>query len=186
MPDYTNGKIYKIVNDELNLTYYGSTTTPLYKRLYLHKTAAYKKKCTSHKLFESGNVDIVLVENISCNNKEELHRKERYYIENNECVNRNIPTRTRTEYYQDNLEYFKQYYQKNIQHYKEYYDTHKEEISGKRKEQYHNNKEHRLKYQEEYRKANKERINQYQKEHYQKHKERLRKYQRQYYQKNKK
>jgi len=41
--DYKNGKIYKLVNDELGLTYYGSTCTELRKRLHQHKKQAKNK-----------------------------------------------------------------------------------------------------------------------------------------------
>ena len=34
----------------------------------------------------------------------ELHKRERYYIENNECVNIRIPTRTKKEYQLENKE----------------------------------------------------------------------------------
>jgi hypothetical protein len=48
-----------------------------------------------------------LVENYSCNSKKELETRERYYIENNECVNKNMPTRTMKEYQEENKEKIK-------------------------------------------------------------------------------
>ncbi len=48
-----------------------------------------------------------VVEEVEYENKWELHNRERYYIENFECVNKNIPTRTRKEYDQDNKEKIK-------------------------------------------------------------------------------
>lgn len=98
--DYKNGKIYKLVNDELNLTYYGSTCAPLHKRLYQHKHKS--NPCSSKILFESGEVKIFLVELFPCNNRIELRQKERHYIENNDCVNKRIPNRTIKEYMKDN------------------------------------------------------------------------------------
>jgi hypothetical protein len=53
---------------------------------------------SSYKLFEDygiNNIDIILVENYPCNNKYELEAKERWYIENNDSINKNIPTRTK-------------------------------------------------------------------------------------------
>jgi len=41
---------------------------------------------------------ITLVEKYRCETKDELHARERYYIENNKCVNKVIPTRTTKEY----------------------------------------------------------------------------------------
>ena len=100
MVNYKNGKIYKLVNDELNLTYYGSTCNELRKRLSGHKTKT--NKCKSKIMFESGEVKIYLVEEFPCNDRLELNQRERYYIENNNCVNKNIPTRTPKEYMKDN------------------------------------------------------------------------------------
>ena len=37
MPNYQNGKIYKIINDENDLVYYGSTTVPLWQRIGNHR-----------------------------------------------------------------------------------------------------------------------------------------------------
>lgn len=170
MPDYSNGKIYKLINDELNLTYYGSTTTPLYKRMYSHKSYAPHKRYTSHRLFETGNVDIVLVENFSCENKEQLNKRERFYIENNDCVNKNIPTRTQKEfkqkYYQDNLQFYKE-------HNAEYREQHKEEIVEQKKEHYAANRQKILDQKKEYYQANKERIKQQRNEYYHKNKNKI-------------
>ena len=94
--DYANGKIYKITGG--GMTYYGSTTQPLYKRFHQHK----KLNCSSKNIIETGEAIIVLVELFSCKSKEELFSRERWFIENNECVNKNIPTRTDKEYRIDN------------------------------------------------------------------------------------
>eukprot|EP00952_Eustigmatos_sp_NYUAD-ZCMA_P009908 40808-Eustigmatos_ZCMA.PRE.1 len=57
---------------------------------------------TSYKVIESGDYDIVLIEDFPCDNKEQLHARERHYIETLECVNKVIPNRTSAEYYQAN------------------------------------------------------------------------------------
>ena len=49
-----------------------------------------------------------LLENYPCNNKYELETRERYHIENNECINRMIPTRTSKEWRDDNKEIIKE------------------------------------------------------------------------------
>jgi len=96
MPDYSKSKIYKIVCDETELTYYGSTIQPLYKRLSQHKNLLNtEKKCKTNKMI---NPKIYLVEEFPCDNKEQLLSRERYYIENNECCNKYIPTRSMKEY----------------------------------------------------------------------------------------
>jgi hypothetical protein len=99
---------------------------------------------TSYKIIEGDNYNIILVENFNCENKEQLRARERYYIENNECINKNIPSRTIKEYKEANKEKInkqsKDYYNINNDkiknHQKEFYDANKEKISIRRKEQY--------------------------------------------------
>ncbi len=98
--DYQNGKIYKLVGG--GLTYYGSTCADLRCILYKHKDDFKRgKNIKSKLLFETGdNVEIYLVEKYPCNDKMELNMIETHWIENNECVNKNIPTRRYTEWYE--------------------------------------------------------------------------------------
>ena len=129
--DYKNAKIYKLVNDELNLTYYGSTCTALHKRLYQHKHKS--NRCSSKIMFESGEVKIYLVELFPTENKILLTQRERYYIENNDCINKKIPNRTKKEYdkeyYIDNKEKFRVKNKNN-------YENNKDKISKRKKEKY--------------------------------------------------
>jgi hypothetical protein len=115
MPDYQKGKIYKIVSNTVEGVYYGSTADTLWSRFGGHKTdynywkKGNNKYCTSFKLIEAGDAEIILIEYFPCNNKIELKARERWYIENNDCVNKVIPNRTNKEYYQDNREKLKEY-----------------------------------------------------------------------------
>ena len=59
-------------------------------------------RTTSFEVLKNENYEIVLVELAPSNSKMELHQRERYHIENNECVNKQIPTRTDEEYYLQN------------------------------------------------------------------------------------
>ena len=131
--DYKNGKIYKLWCLDNDLVYYGSTTQPLHKRLYEHKMK--KNECTSKELFKiSDNVNIELVENYPCNNRQELGAREGYYIRNNKCVNKNITGRTRKEWTEDHREYIdkqnREYREKTKEHRIEYnknwYQQHKD------------------------------------------------------------
>ena len=105
MPDYQNSKIYKIVCNITGKIYIGSTTQKyLASRLSEHvrdyknyTTVGKRSYITSFEVIKQGNYDMVLLESYPCNNKMELHAKERYYIENNDCVNKCIPTRTNKE-----------------------------------------------------------------------------------------
>ena len=152
MNKYIDGKIYKIVNDELSLTYYGSSYKLLHERFYHHKSTSkdIKKNISSKILFSTDfQPQIFLVESFPCNTKLELEKRERYYIENNECVNKNIPTRTKKEYLEHNKDKKKEYDRKHYLKNKEkknkysidYQNKNKEKILAKKKEEYQKKKE---------------------------------------------
>lgn len=109
MPDYSKGKIYRLVSPS-GLTYIGSTCQSLavrkaeHKRHYFHWRNGKFRYVTSFKIFEDdlNNYDIVLIENYPCESKEELHKRERHWIEQFDCVNKIKPGRTDKEYYEDN------------------------------------------------------------------------------------
>ena len=190
MPNYQNSKIYKITGG--GLTYYGSTTQPLSKRLVQHKSQ--KKKinynyCTSFQILDFEDCDICLIEYYPCNSKEELHKRERHYIENNECVNKSIPSRTTKEYYQENKnkikEQKKEYYEKNKDYYKKYHknyrETNKNNYNEKNKEYYRLNKDKILERRKEYNRLNKDKISEQQKEYYRLNKDKILERQKEYY-----
>lgn len=106
MPDYQQGKIYKLKNEEL--VYIGSTTTTLQRRLIQHRCDAKYINLSSKLLFENGeNVIIELVENFPCNSKKELLYRERFWVQNTLCINQTLPIRNKHEYQIENAEYFK-------------------------------------------------------------------------------
>ena len=93
-----NGKIYKIVDNTNNNIYIGSTCeSTLSKRLSKHKSD-YKryvdkgiKYISSFDIIKNDNYKIELIEDVSCENKYELHDRERYWIENINCINKYKP-----------------------------------------------------------------------------------------------
>ena len=89
MPDYSNGKIYKIVCNITNKIYIGSTTVSLSQRLAHHR--AHCKKISSFEILKGGNFSIFLVEDFPCERREQLLKREREVIEQMDCVNKNIP-----------------------------------------------------------------------------------------------
>tara|TARA_R110002012_G_scaffold15084_4_gene61022 strand:+ start:1062 stop:1529 length:468 start_codon:yes stop_codon:yes gene_type:complete len=95
------GKIYKLINETTKEQYIGSSQQKyLSNRLAQHKTDAKRNKnSTCSKWFIANNkISIHLIETIEFETIEELRMRERYHIENNDCVNINIPTRTKKEY----------------------------------------------------------------------------------------
>ncbi len=115
MPNYANSKIYKLVSFNLpELPYYGSTVQTLCKRKGKH-VSDFKKfgfnvgGCTSRIVIDAGDYEIIWVEDFPCENKDQLKARERYYIENRVCVNKNVPGRTEKEWYQANKAHVKAY-----------------------------------------------------------------------------
>ena len=111
MVDYKNGKIYKLVSNETDKIYIGSTCRSLRKRFFDHKDGFNSSKksdryVSSFTLFKLGPVDIILIENYPCDDKQQLHARERYWIEFNKgiTVNLILPTRTREQYRHENKE----------------------------------------------------------------------------------
>ena len=146
MISYNNGKIYKIepVNCEEGDIYIGSTTKKhLCQRMATHKYM-YKQwkqnkfhKVTSFDLFDKyglDNVNIILLESVNANSKDELLSRESYYIKTLLCVNKVIPNRKQNEYYQDNKETI-------CKNNKSYVITNKEEIKIKNSMIYQLNKD---------------------------------------------
>jgi predicted peptidase len=143
MTNYQLGKIYKIICNTTGLTYYGSTCEPTLARrlvghVHAHKCWKSGKKVTliaSLKVIEGGNYTIVLVELFPCDIKMELHKRERYHIETNECVNKNIPTRTTEEWYLENQS-------RLVGVRAEWYENNKESVSIQHAENHAKNREH--------------------------------------------
>ena len=138
---YENGKIYKLVSPHTDKIYIGSTCKKyLSQRLTKHKShykvwlKDNKNNLSSFTLLELGDVEIVLLESVNCNTKDELLKKEREYIEKYKdiLVNKNIPSRTSKEYDEKyNKEYHILHKDKLNKKAKDYYENHKEELNEK-------------------------------------------------------
>ena len=135
MPDYKNGKIYKIESLSGGCVYYGSTTLKyLSTRMAIHRQSLKRgHNISSSKVLQYDDAKIYLVELYPCNMIDELLKREGWYIRNNECVNKCIAGRTQKER-------SKQYYIDNkqaIQKYKKQY-----RIDNKEKIREHQNQKH--------------------------------------------
>ena len=145
MPDYQKGKIYSIRSHETDEIYIGSTTQTLSQRFAKHRCDMKKRKdgkckyTTSFKILEYPTCYIELLENYSCNSREELEKKEGEYIRSMECVNRCVAGRTQKEYRQDNIDIVRererQYARDNSNHIKEYKKQYRLDNADKIKEQ---------------------------------------------------
>ena len=167
MPDYSKSKIYKIYSYENDEVYYGSTVETLSRRMTKHRShfKRYKEDnskyyYTSFKILDFESAKIELVEDFSCENKEQLLQREGYYIRNNNCVNKNIPDRTIKEYNATNKDKMKEYYKNN-----------KDKMKEQNKEYYKNNKDKMKEQNKEYKEQNKDKIKEQNKEYRQRKKE---------------
>ena len=156
MPDYQLGKIYKIESHQTDKIYIGSTCEKyLSNRLGGHKKQyTFWKKGKGHLIssFEIMKYDdafITLIEAFPCNSKYELEARERYWIEQLNCINKVIPTRSRKEHYQENKDVINE--RNNI-----YFEKNKEEVMESKKKYYQNNKVKILSIKKENREKNKE------------------------------
>ena len=142
---YTNGSIYKVVDKGYNKCYIGSTCESLSQRMTRHR-ASYnhylqdttRPRNTIYDMFDEfgvENCEIKLIEYCSCNNRDELRRREGILIKDTDCVNKRIEGRTRPEYREDNKQH-KQQYMKN------YNIEKKEEISENKKQYRRMNKDY--------------------------------------------
>ena len=174
--NYSNSCVYKICCNDINITdcYVGSTTN-LIERRRTHKGACNNEnsKHSNYNVYKFirdnggwGNWTVVLVESYpECKSKKELHKFERYHMEQLEAkLNSQVPGRTLKEYYQNNSEKIKEYYQNNSEKFKEYYQNNSEKIKEQTKEYYQNNSEKIKEQTKEYKKNNSEKIKEKRKE----------------------
>ena len=92
---YQRGKIYKLISNQTEDVYYGSTIEKtITNRLSRHRMD-YKywltgkhHYLTSYEIVTYDDCKIILVENFPCNTKYELTAREQYYIDNNKCINK--------------------------------------------------------------------------------------------------
>ena len=144
--DYSKAKVYKIYNTIDSDIYIGSTCCSLGDRMAKHRCGA-KHPTKSHyrlyqKMNELGveNFFIVLIDEMpQCQNKEQLHKKEREKIEEvKPALNYAIPSRTNEEYQKDNeeqlKEYRKDYYIKNQEEKKQKAREHREKNLERKRE----------------------------------------------------
>lgn len=155
---YKNGKIYKIISNQTDDIYIGSTTEKLCNRMAKHRHDYRKYKegkyhyVTSYELLECKDAKIYLIKNFPCNNKEELNAEEGRIIRDTpNCINKCIAGRTYKQYYKDNQEYIRNKT-------KEYYKDNKEYISERNKSYRDEKKEFYREYYQTYYSENKAKI----------------------------
>jgi hypothetical protein len=188
MPNYNNSCIYKIFckDKEIEDIYIGSTTN-FSKRKKSHKNHCNNPNDSHYniKVYQFirdnggwSNWDMIILEEVNCENKLELLKIERKYIEKyNSLLNIEIPLRTQQEWYQKNkdkiaeqskkyreanrdklIEISKKYYDANKDKAQKYYEANKDKINERKKEYRQKNKDKIIVRENKYREANKDKI----------------------------
>lgn len=110
-------KMTDLTNDD-GLCYIGSTRRNLDTRLGAHFSSFGRwlngngKYCSSFDIIDNGNFKVDTLEEIYCTDVVRYIR-ERKYIEQNNTVNSNIPSRSHEEWLLDHPNYHKDYYENN-------------------------------------------------------------------------
>lgn len=136
MPNYANTKMYKLVGS--GMVYYGHTTQKLSARLRGHRAEAKTAKSGTSKLIvDGGDFEIIWLEDYPCKHVDEARARERWWIENNDCINKQLPGRTKKEYEESTKERSKTrskvYAEANKEHIKEYLDDYYQKNKEKMK-----------------------------------------------------
>jgi hypothetical protein len=134
MVNYQLGKIYKIVDNTNGNIYIGSTCEERLCTRFQHHKSHYKsylegkaKYIASFEILKNNDYDIILIENVQCENRDQLLTRERHHIDSNVCINKNRPKLSKDEkriahrkykvrdkqYRDEHKPYFKNYYQQN-------------------------------------------------------------------------
>ena len=172
MPLYQNSLIYKLVhkNDQDNENIYVGSTTNFRGRKIQHKGFCYNEKNIKSNRYlyqfirENGGWDeweMIAIETYPCESKRELEIRERFNIESLKAkLNKNIPTRTPKEHYEDNKE-------RILNRHYQYRQDNRDKISEQKKQYYEENVDKISEYQKQYREENVDKISEYQKQYQQ-------------------
>ena len=150
--DYSRTIIYKLCCKDPSITdIYVGHTTDVIRRKRQHKyccnTENKKYNFYVYQFIRDNggwdNFDMIVIEELSCENKYQAEQRERYWLEELKAtLNKQVPTRTiqeyREEYREQKQEYNKEYYETNkeqiLEQQKEYKEQNKETINEKAKE----------------------------------------------------
>lgn len=168
MPEYSQSKIYQIKCDTTGLVYIGSTTQNLAKRIANHVSTFYGgySQCSSQSVLENNNYRYSLIEEYSCDNKEQLHMREQFHIDQQTCVNKCRAFTTeeikkerekkwrednRTQLLKGKRDYYNEDKQKWIDNSREWVLNNKERVQKNQSHWVEQNREHVAEYKKKWR-----------------------------------
>lgn len=158
MPNYNDGKIYKLCSTIDNTIYVGSTTYTLEKRMYGHYSRClHEEKYNHFNIIGWKNVRIELLELYPSKSHEQLRKREKYWCNLlKPSLNLISPHTNRKEY---KTKYDEQHKEQIQAQSKEYRERNKDKIVLKGKVYREQNHEAIIKFQKEWRERNKEEKN---------------------------
>ena len=123
LPDYSLTKIYKIVSNQTDDIYIGSTCQKyLSKRMGTHKqdyknyVEGNKRYVSSCEILKYDDAKIVLIQAYpECKNKEEQIKYEQDHIDKMNCINKNRAYVSKEQVREYMKEYNKEYYKNNVE-----------------------------------------------------------------------
>ena len=188
---YARGKIYQLIDYSTGNFYIGSTCLPLHKRLHIHKRASKSERdkgikiyqTFTYDMFNSGQINIILIEEVDVENKQQLLREENKHImlhfNNPLCLNTYrsyVSVEQKKKELQAYMNEYKEYFNLKAKEYKQKnkekiqlmnkikYEQNKEAISLQCKKKYENNSEQMKQQHKQYWKEHAKEINDKRKE----------------------
>jgi hypothetical protein len=174
------GRVYKIIPNQGDEVYIGSTINEIRKRFYNHKKnylSYLSGKTTKTRVYDifdkygTDNVNIILIKEYHIVDRLHLEAYETLWISKTKCVNKCVPFQPLKK-------------EKDRQSSKNYRLKNKDIVNQKDRDRYHNNIEERKKRAKKFRENNVEKIKEQNKKNYEKNKEKRKEYAREYYHNN--
>jgi len=109
MACYRNSVVYEIICNQTGERYVGSTKRPLKDRMTQHRR---EMRYSSKQIIERGDYTENILETYPCKDKDELRKREQYWMDKLECINKHRAWRlnNRKEWKEENKEYVKEYH----------------------------------------------------------------------------
>jgi hypothetical protein len=155
MSTYRTARVYKIVHDQSDIVYVGSTFNTLRDRFRKHKYG--KQTCSITKLMNEYGAEhfkMILIKEYQVVDKNNLMAWEQLWINKLNCINERPCFQPLIKQQR------KQYYETHIEQKKQYYETHRKEVLEKQKQYYEQTHEQILEYQKQYYEKNQEKLKQ--------------------------
>lgn len=141
--------VYEIHNVDLNLSYIGSTSTPIQYRFQQHRHP--NNKCRSKELLmcPDHKIEYNILYEGKTDDRELIYQIEKLFIQKFKCINKNVPLRSHEEY---KASLGDEYYIRQRAYNKKYRNINKEKIKDYHKKYVKDNQEKIKLYQKEYQK----------------------------------